>query len=410
MTDVAVGFHLVPLLVGLLLVGLAVGGIVLLFVKLRAKAWWVLAPVGAVFLLAAFLWRVGVPTEPLPGPPRGRDVARPMGVPSPRGSEAKRELLPTPSDGALMSGFLADRYPSAMQAAEALARLLSPSVATVSAGGGHEAPTVRVTGQAPAELLRLVAEVLHKDALVRDVVIPLPEAPATQPAGGDAISCGVRMEGEQEGSVQIVLSGPRGQLSRSTQFVSKPWAANFARFLSDANDSYVLARSGRPCPTRGEAEQAALDNAAAQLAPRILLGIDRGVADRRYDPSGRPTPREVRTWLADELRGAKVLQDRFMQRFERPYGDVWQHALLVRASPEALDKIAASVARTASGQHRARMHTWYSRIGSVVGLLALILAAYVVLNAATKGYYVWVLRLAAGALVAGGAAVLMMIA
>ncbi|MHC4567597.1 MAG: hypothetical protein ACYTE3_17770, partial [Planctomycetota bacterium] len=44
----------------------------------------------------------------------------------------------------------------------------------------------------------------------------------------------------------------------------------------------------------------------------------------------------------------------------------------------------------------ARTHrlNWARMIGSVAGLLALITVAYVFLNAATKGYYTWSLRIA----------------
>jgi hypothetical protein len=55
--------------------------------------------------------------------------------------------------------------------------------------------------------------------------------------------------------------------------------------------------------------------------------------------------------------------------------------------------------------HGAQASTW-SRLGmSIGGLAVLILAVYLVLNAATKGYYSLVLRLAAIALVVGGAIV-----
>ena len=142
----------------------------------------------------------------------------------------------------------------------------------------------------------------------------------------------------------------------------------------------------------------------------MLQSIDRGVAERRFRQSGRPHTRELRQWIADEMRRGSILKDRFTQRFQRTYGDVWQQTLLVSASPIAVDNIAASVVRRASGQRAARLRTRMSLAGSIAGLAALILVAYVVLNAATKGYYVWVLRLAAGALVVGGAAVLLMVA
>ena len=43
---------------------------------------------------------------------------------------------------------------------------------------------------------------------------------------------------------------------------------------------------------------------------------------------------------------------------------------------------------------RARKMTWARMLLSIVGLLVLISLVYAFLNAATKGYYVWSLRIA----------------
>jgi hypothetical protein len=44
--------------------------------------------------------------------------------------------------------------------------------------------------------------------------------------------------------------------------------------------------------------------------------------------------------------------------------------------------------------------TWAKMLGSIAGLLALIVVVYLFLNAATKGYYAWSLRIA-GVVLAG---------
>jgi len=402
------GVSMVGLIVVLLLAGLIIAGIVLLFVFLGRKAWWVVGIGGLVLAMAAvaLMW-VSVRVES----PRSRamELAERAALQARKAELAHDRAVAVA--GPEESPFLADVYPSAEQAALAVAGKVSGSVASVAPEVGPQAPSVLVTGQAPAALLERVAGVLRQRALVGEIRVATSAESSSRPASPEGVTCGVRADPGDEGVVQIHLSGLRGTVTESAQFLAKPWAANFARYASDAPERRILAKSPPSCPSFAEAERAALADAAGQLLPLVSQAVRRGVSEGRFEPRARALPPETPGRIeAELLRGGRLVVDRFPQRFDRPYGQVWRQSLLVNASPETVDSLADSVVRQAVGERSARLKTWGTLAGSVVGLIALILVAYVVLNAATKGYYVWVLRLAAGALVAGGAAVLLMLA
>jgi len=92
---------------------------------------------------------------------------------------------------------------------------------------------------------------------------------------------------------------------------------------------------------------------------------------------------------ADILEGGFIL-DRFVQSFEGAAGKIWRQALLIDASAGKLKNLAQRKAVVA----RNRRSTWARMFFSIIGLIVLITVVYAFLNAATKGYYVWSLRVA----------------
>jgi len=390
----------------LILLGLLVGGAVLLVVLLRKKGLlWLLgiaAAIVAVLVVGAIFFAIPLVgyrrmerEEMVAATARHRDVA----------VEAAKRSAVEPQD---TSSFLADVYPSAPQAVRAVAAQLARSVATVHEGGAL--PVVRVRGRAPRELLEQAAEAFRDSSLARSVeVSPDLPGPATRPKGGAEVLCGVRVDSGKEGGVQLVLSGPAGQVTRTARFVDKPWAANFARYVSESSDSHILAQSRWLGSSFAEAERAARDDAAGQLTGPVRQSIDRDIAAGRFRPADRPSDGELRRLIGAQLRRGHLVSDRFTQRFRRPYGDVWRQSLLVDSSPKRVDQLAAGIAAQAAGERTAAMSSW-ARKGLSIGALALLVfVVYLVLNAATKGYYVWVLRAAATALVAAGIAAVLLL-
>ena len=82
--------------------------------------------------------------------------------------------------------------------------------------------------------------------------------------------------------------------------------------------------------------------------------------------------------------------DRFTQNFDGRAGKIWRQALLIDASVGKLEELAHHKTVVA----RAIKWSWARMFGSIAGLLTLITVVYAFLNAATKGYYAWSLRIA----------------
>jgi hypothetical protein len=104
---------------------------------------------------------------------------------------------------------------------------------------------------------------------------------------------------------------------------------------------------------------------------------------------------------SNDILDRDFIVDRFTQSFAGRAGKIWRQALLIDASVEKLEQLASHKASVS----REIKRTWAGMIGSVIGLLALITLVYAFLNAATRGYYAWSLRIAGVVL---GAAVIIL--
>lgn len=185
--------------------------------------------------------------------------------------------------------------------------------------------------------------------------------------------------------------GSEGEVSRSARFLEKPWVDDFAGFSSrHAGQAWVLAVSRTPAVSAGEAERKAIDDAVEQLEPRVRDRMSFGAS-----PVLRPV---LQRTIRGGLESAGVIADRFVQRFERPYGEIWQVALLIDASPRRIAVLADRCDRERAIQERTQGRTALS----IAGLVALVCVVYIFLNSVTKGYFVWSLRAAALAILAGG--------
>jgi len=184
------------------------------------------------------------------------------------------------------------------------------------------------------------------------------------------------------GTIQAsVLAGDK-QASMKAEFVDKPWVDDFSGFLNTRpNSRFIIAKSAESCMTEAEANQQAVQNACTLVADMLgqtSLGI-----------SVVPVSFAQAVNSADILDGNFIL-DRFVQSFEGTAGKIWRQALLVDASAEKLKNLAQRKAIIA----RARKKSFAGMFFSIIGLIVLITAVYAFLNAATKGYYAWSLRIA----------------
>ena len=176
-----------------------------------------------------------------------------------------------------------------------------------------------------------------------------------------------------------VLAGNR-QISINAEFTEKPWIENFyGGWNNRPNRRLIIAKSTESCLTEDEADRQAMGDACNQLTQLL-----------RQTSRAQATPTLPRNVSSKDIRESEFIVDRFSQKFDGRAGEIWRHALLIDASVGKLEQLARHKAVVA----RAKKWIWARMFGSVIGLLALITVVYAFLNAATKGYYAWSLRIA----------------
>jgi hypothetical protein len=176
-----------------------------------------------------------------------------------------------------------------------------------------------------------------------------------------------------------VLAGSR-QTSINAEFEEKPWIENFyGAWNNQPNRQLIVAKSAESCLTEGEANSQAIADACNQLTKLL-----------RETSQAQATPTLPRNVTSNDILEGDFIDDRFAQNFDGRAGKIWRQALLIDASVGKLEELAHHKTAVA----RAKKWSWARMVGSVVGLLALITVVYAFLNAATKGYYAWSLRIA----------------
>lgn len=392
---------LAPLLLVFFLVIVAV---ILLLVKLCTGGHWVAAVVTALLLLlaAALVGVVGLRLDvPLTA---GRDEPVPPGGSSLTVPEQTGPSIWLPG---IEDRFQADVYPSKRSAVRALGLRIDKPVRQVLEGrtpsriiifeGSHElAPKGR-------SLLTEFGQALAGNFPETEWLVA-PETAAVHEA-----EVGVRLDFTDldrqpipwqgrpapqvtSGTVQAtVLAGeklaPEGRATAATRFVEKPWVEDFSGFLNAHSDAhFMLVRSTESCVSEAQANSQAVQNACAHLTEVLVERLQ-----RKPGPFARIRGEwpPLRVSSAELLEGDFIV-DRFVQSFDGTAGKIWRQALLVDASPDKLRHLAAQKA----AQARVAKRTWAGMLFSVGGLLVLIIAVYAFLNAATRGYYVWSLRIA----------------
>lgn len=302
-------------------------------------------------------------------------------------------------------GLLAEHFdPDVYQSEGTAIRGLTGQVGKMldSLTHGRRAPaTIYIEGNANQFLAREMWKVLNKDFPFADVSF----SKSTVKVSDDMVILAAWIEDQIEAEVpdlaaavaspakvlRIEAIGKEGKVSRSARFLDKPWVDDFATFASGNQErAWVMAMSRDPAVSVAEAEQQALGDAVAQIEPRVR---DR-LAHHVHGAADLLVQRQVRAGLES----SGMIVDRFVQRFERPYGEIWQVGLLIDASPKKIAALAEKCDRMLAGQQR----TFRQTVLSIAGLVALVCVVYIFLNSVTKGYFVWSLRAAALAILAGG--------
>jgi hypothetical protein len=368
----------------LILLLLAVIGVIVLLIKLCSKRPWM------AVIMALGLFLLIVPLFILI--PLKRSVSHHTEVSMPSTLPASQETTTTIWLPGIEDEFEANIYPSKLSAVRSLGLHIGKPVRQVF---GETSPSGIILFQGAHErgLIEEFGRTITRTFPDANWTIA-PETVAVQP---DEV--GIRIDivkvqthpapwlsgSENEmtsGTIQAsVLAGDR-QASMKAEFVDKCWVDDFSDFLNTRpNSRFIIAKSAESCMTEAEANQQAVQNACTQVADML------GQVSQRL--SGVPVSFAKPVNSTDILDGNFIL-DRFVQSFEGAAGKIWRQALLVDVSVEKLKNLARRKAIIA----RARKTSFARMLFSIVGLIVLITVVYAFLNAATKGYYAWSLRIA----------------
>ena len=200
-------------------------------------------------------------------------------------------------------------------------------------------------------------------------------------------------EMEETGRVEGTISGPLGRSTQYAEYVNKPWQEDFYRWRQRSQDaaSWVFGESQDFCASREES----IDRATQAVIPGIRVPVSRE-ASRVYSQrtDWQDSQADLYKWVDQEasrrLKSGDLQTDVFTQEFKRPYGSVWRSAVLVHVPRDT----AREMLNDYQLQTEARRSSWLRTFLSGAGLFAVILAVYLFLNMATRGYYVWSVRLA----------------
>jgi hypothetical protein len=194
------------------------------------------------------------------------------------------------------------------------------------------------------------------------------------------------------GSFTAFVFAPGGaRATLTSKFVEKPWADDWSGFVNrNPSRRWLTGYSETPGTSEAEAMEAARRAAVDDLAKLV-----RDQMNARAARVSGPRIQVTREWIRDQALSSlrrnvndMLVRDVFVQRFSRPYGDVWQASILIDASPKVIDKLVDSYNAAANASDSLKTKGW----AAVVGIVAVIVLLYFFLNAITKGYFMWRLR------------------
>lgn len=183
------------------------------------------------------------------------------------------------------------------------------------------------------------------------------------------------------GSVKASIHLKDQSVSVSPSFVTKPWLENFSAFQSSTPQrQFAIAYSQTSCNSSEWAGKQAISQ-AQQTVHKMIGNIYRSMPQSQRGRGGFSITNA-------DLYNHGIIVDNFSQMFSgsRP---IHRHALLLDVSPDRIQPLAQKKIR---GYNQARQ-TWAYHIFSAIGIALAICVIYLILNAATKGYYSAVLRI-----------------
>ncbi|MCF7972203.1 MAG: hypothetical protein K9N55_00140 [Phycisphaerae bacterium] len=195
------------------------------------------------------------------------------------------------------------------------------------------------------------------------------------------------------GTLRLHVENPSDIMDRSVEFLEKDWINSLSRLQNQGHSAVMVARSSDSCMDEAEA----IDQAMAQAATMVQNLLRQAYRTQPVlDQEIKVTPQDL---LASQL-----VADQFTQSLRTSTARVWRHAVLLSLQPGPLESLLQQKTRQIQHMHR----NWARSLMSLAGLALVVFIVYIFLNAATKGYYVWSLRVIAAVTILGIVVVLLL--
>jgi len=183
-------------------------------------------------------------------------------------------------------------------------------------------------------------------------------------------------------------------MDHSVEFLEKGWVNTLSNLHNSGHSTVMVARSSSSCTDEAEARDQAMSEAVRMTEDLLKqANTDYGVLDQEIKLSPQ------------DLRAHQLVADQFSQSLRTSTTRVWRHALLLNLVPHAMDSLLQQKTRQIQRVHR----SWAKNLLSLAGLALVVFILYIFLNAATKGYYAWSLRVIALVAIVGVVVVLFLV-
>jgi hypothetical protein len=310
-----------------------------------------------------------------------------------------------PSSHAALNGLMSDLTASISSALNADTQIVVRFARSNGLGSIGDAAVDAVTQQRARELSESLSSSFPQ------ATVEINSSSATRPA--DSIDVLISLTGAKvssvnwlhrptvSGTLNIVVSlpnDPKAKNRLSAKFADKPWLDDTQEFIAkETSHPWRVVKWG-PMESQRAATARVARLAAEGLAP--LVNVSNGTTS-------------IECIEQQLLKPNDIIVDRFVQSFSRPYGTVYSAAWLLDSSPDKIRTLATAAYKfnyTITAARAAKTKQAESTLLQVLGFLAVVVVLYWFLNAATKGYFTWQLRIGAVLLTLAGTLALVVLA
>lgn len=198
---------------------------------------------------------------------------------------------------------------------------------------------------------------------------------------------------KSSGALRLHLEN-QSNMDHSVDFLEKNWLKTLSTLHNSGHTSVMVARSNSSCLNEPEARNQAMAQATL-MVQNLLKKANQGYSV--LDQEIRLTPQD--------LQAHRLVVDEFSQSLRTSTARVWRHAVLLNLAPHTMQNLLQQKTRQIQRVHR----TWAKDLISLAGLALVVFILYIFLNAATKGYYAWSLRVIAMVTIVGIVVVLFLV-